>query len=374
MSNSLIIRVADDNKVPAGTALAVDRVKFSQSIDKIIKNDPNINYINQEINSLEQFKNNIVVIETGPLTSHKLANEIIKLTNINSLDFFDAIAPIIYKDSINMKVAWKQSRYNKGEGDDYINCPLNEDQYKNLISLVEASPKIEFKEFEHTPFFESCLPIEEMIRRGPETLRFGPMKPVGLNNPNSELKPYAVVQLRQDNALGSLYNMVGFQTKMTYKSQKEVFKNIPGLEKAEFARLGGMHRNTFINSPKLLDNFLRLKRNHNIYFAGQITGVEGYVESAAIGNLVGRIINKLVNQRKFVLPPKNTAHGALLAHLTKLANPKTFQPMNVNFGLFDTKNDPDLIKKKGKDRKKIISQKALNSFKNWINNSDHNYY
>ena len=318
----------------------------------------------KEITSLKIFKDDIIVIATGPLTSKKLSEEIEKLTSKKSLDFFDAIAPIVYFESIDMSIAWKQSRYDKGEGDDYINCPLTKSEYFQLIENIINSPKTEFKDFENTPFFESCLPVEEMIRRGPETLRYGPLKPVGLTNKHSNVKPYAVVQLRQDNKLGTLYNIVGFQTKMTYSAQKNVFKNIPGLQNAKFARFGGLHRNTFIKSPKVLDKYLRLKTNKNIFFAGQITGVEGYVESTAIGNLLARILSSIILNKKFISAPKSTAHGSLHKHITKNANVNTFQPMNINFGIIDSFNKN--IKVKGKERKALKTRKAIKDFKNWI--------
>ena len=254
-----------------------------------------------------------------------------------------------------MSVAWKQSRYDKGNGDDYINCPLSKEEYYQFIEKIKKAPKMEFKEFEDTPFFEGCMPIEEIIRRGDETLRYGPMKPVGLKNPHKKEEPYAVVQLRQDNKSGTLYNIVGFQTKMKHGAQKEIFKTIPGLENSEFARLGGLHRNTFIKSPKLLDPFLRLKNSQNIIFAGQITGVEGYVESSAIGFIAGIIAAYDLKNKKLKLPPENTAHGALLKHITMNANPDTFQPMNINFGLMpdinlDLKNKKHI---KGREKKKF---------------------
>ena len=367
LSNSLIMKSADKNKVPAGSALAVDRVEFSSFIDKKIKQDKNISFFNQEVTSLKQFKDDLIIIATGPLTSKNLTNSIEEIIGKETLDFFDAIAPIVYADSIDMSICWKQSRYDKGSGEDYINCPLNKNQYYELIDLIKKSPKVEFKEFEKTPYFEGCLPIEEIIRRGDDTLRFGPMKPVGLSNPHSKEKPYAVVQLRQDNAIGTLFNMVGFQTKMNYNSQKNIFKMIPGMQNAKFARLGGLHRNTFLNSPFLLDENLRLKNNKNIYFAGQITGVEGYVESCAIGNLVGRMIEKHIKNQEFIPPPENSAHGALLKHITSNANPKTFQPMNINFGLMNLNTINKLSKLKGREKKKKISENALNCFKSWIN-------
>ncbi len=368
IADSLIMKCADHNKVPAGSALAVDRDNFTKEVNKTIKSIPNINIINQEVRSLDEFKNQIVIVSTGPLTSKTLTENIKIKTSENSLAFYDAIAPIVYKETINMSVAWKQSRYDKGSGDDYINCPLSKEEYYQFIEKIKKAPKMEFKEFEDTPFFEGCMPIEEIIRRGNETLRYGPMKPVGLTNPHKKEEPYAVVQLRQDNKSGTLYNIVGFQTKMKHGAQKEIFKTIPGLENSEFARLGGLHRNTFIKSPKLLDPFLRLKNSQNILFAGQITGVEGYVESSAIGFMAGIVAAFDLKNKKLNLPPENTAHGALLKHITMNANPDTFQPMNINFGLMpdiylDLKNKKHI---KGREKKKIQSNIAINSFKEWI--------
>ena len=368
IADSLIMKTADNNKVPAGSALAVDRDDFAKDVNKTINSISNINIINQEVKNLNEFDNQIIIISTGPLTSSILTESIKSITSENSLAFYDAIAPIIYKETINMAVAWKQSRYDKGNGDDYINCPLSKEEYYQFIEKIKKSPKMEFKDFEDTPFFEGCMPIEEIIRRGDETLRYGPMKPVGLTNPRKKEEPYAVVQLRQDNKPGTLYNIVGFQTKMKHGSQKEIFKTIPGLENAEFARLGGLHRNTFINSPKLLDPFLRLKNFQNIFFAGQITGVEGYVESSAIGLIAGIIAAHDLKNKRLKLPPENTAHGSLLKHITMNANPDTFQPMNVNFGLMPDIN-ADLKNKKhikGREKKKIQSNSAINSFKEWI--------
>ena len=368
IADSLIMKCADHNKVPAGSALAVDRNNFSKEVNKTIKSIPNINIINQEVRSLDEFKNQLVIVSTGPLTSKTLTESIKIKTSENSLAFYDAIAPIVYEETINMSVAWKQSRYDKGNGDDYINCPLSKEEYYQFIEKIKKAPKMEFKEFEDTPFFEGCMPIEEIIRRGDETLRYGPMKPVGLKNPHKKEEPYAVVQLRQDNKSGTLYNIVGFQTKMKHGAQKDIFKTIPGLENSEFARLGGLHRNTFIKSPKLLDPFLRLKSSQNIIFAGQITGVEGYVESSAIGLLAGIVAAYDLKNKKLKLPPENTAHGALLKHITMYANPDTFQPMNINFGLMpdinlDLKNKKHI---KGREKKKIQSNTAINSFKDWI--------
>ncbi|MDC0227828.1 methylenetetrahydrofolate--tRNA-(uracil(54)-C(5))-methyltransferase (FADH(2)-oxidizing) TrmFO [Alphaproteobacteria bacterium] len=371
IADSLIIKSADLHKVPAGSALAVDRDNFANHIDKSIKENKSINVINKEIKNLDQFKNEIVIVATGPLTSKNLSNNIKEKTSETSLSFYDAIAPIVYKDSIDMSIAWKQSRYDKGEGNDYINCPLSRDQYYKFIENVKNAPKMEFKGFENIPFFEGCMPIEEIIRRGDETLRYGPMKPIGLTNPHKNEEPYAIVQLRQDNKSGTLYNIVGFQTKMKHAAQKKVFKTIPGLENSEYARLGGLHRNTFIKSPKLLDTFLRLKKSSNIIFSGQITGVEGYVESSAIGLISGMVAASDLRNKPFKLPPENTAHGALLKHITSNANPETFQPMNINFGLLPDINliQNDKINKKmyikGREKKKIQALKALNSFNKW---------
>ena len=368
IADSLIMKTADNNKVPAGSALAVDRDDFAKEVNKTINSISNINIINQEVKNLNEFNDQIIIISTGPLTSRKLTESIKIKTSENSLAFYDAIAPIVYKETINMSVAWKQSRYDKGSGDDYINCPLSKEEYYKFIDKIKKSPKMEFKDFEDTPFFEGCMPIEEIIRRGDETLRYGPMKPVGLTNPHKKEEPYAVVQLRQDNKSGTLYNIVGFQTKMKHGSQKEIFKTIPGLENAEFARLGGLHRNTFIKSPKLLDPFLRLKNFQNIFFAGQITGVEGYVESSAIGLLAGIIAAHDLKNKRLNLPPENTAHGSLLKHITMNANPDTFQPMNINFGLMPDINLGSKKKKhvKGREKKKILSNTAISSFKEWI--------
>ncbi len=372
LADSLIMKTADLNKVPAGSALAVDRDNFAKNVHKVISSIKSINIINKEVKNLDEFDKEIVIVATGPLTSKKLAESIKTKTLESSLAFYDAIAPIVYQESIDMSVAWKQSRYDKGEGDDYINCPLSKNQYYQFIDAVKKAPKMEFKEFEKTPFFEGCMPIEEIVRRGDETLRFGPMKPVGLTNPHKSEEPFAVVQLRQDNKSGSLYNIVGFQTKMKHGSQKEVFRTIPGLEKSEYARLGGLHRNTFIKSPKILDTFLRLKSSPNIIFSGQITGVEGYVESSAIGLITGLVAVNDFNETKFELPPENTTHGALLKHITLNANPETFQPMNINFGLMpDINNNDKLDRKKikylkGRDKKRIQALQSLKAFSEWV--------
>ncbi|MFP4313220.1 MAG: methylenetetrahydrofolate--tRNA-(uracil(54)-C(5))-methyltransferase (FADH(2)-oxidizing) TrmFO, partial [Alphaproteobacteria bacterium] len=342
--NSLIMREGDKAAVPAGGALAVDRDIFSQGVTKALRDHPNITIETGEVAGLPPEEWEHVIIATGPLTSDALAHEIAKLTGEGELAFFDAIAPIVHAESIDMSVAWFQSRYDKavgpGTGKDYINCPMNKAQYENFIhELLNAEYGL-FKEWElpsgskslaeqeeDTPYFEGCMPIEIMAARGPETLRFGPMKPVGLTNPHDGAEePYAVVQLRQDNEMGTLYNMVGFQTKMKWGEQKRVFQMIPGLENAEFARLGGLHRNTFINSPKLLDKQLRLKKRPSIRFAGQITGCEGYVESASVGLMAARMAVAEIRGETFELPPLTTAHGALLNHITGGAKSDTFQP------------------------------------------------
>ncbi len=384
-ANSLIMREADANKVPAGGALAVDRDNFSAGVTAALKAHPNIEIRREEIDGLppEEWVNTIIA--TGPLTSLPLANAVHELTGEDALAFFDAIAPIIHKDSINFDVAWFQSRYDKkgpgGDGADYINCPLDAAQYEAFIAALIESEKTDFKEWEKsTPYFEACLPIEVMAERGIETLRFGPMKPIGLTNPNRDEKPHAVVQLRQDNAIGTLYNMVGFQTKMKYGAQTEVFKMIPGLENAEFARLGGIHRNTFINSPILLDQTLRLNKRPSLRFAGQITGVEGYLESAAVGLMTGRFAAADALSQSQPIPPATTAFGALLNHITGghmsegAGAKKSFQPMNVNFGLFPEISVPRTDetgkrlkgKEKGFAKKRAISQRALTDVDQWL--------
>ena len=368
--NSLIMDCADKTKIPAGGALAVDRDKFSSMISSKISNHNLISINREEIKNLNSLNNSDpILIATGPLTSESLANSIISNTGENSLAFFDAIAPIVYFESIDMSKAWFQSRYDKGDGKDYINCPLSKEEYFIFVSELLKSKKIDFKKWEkETPYFEGCMPIEVMAERGIETLRHGPLKPFGLTNEHDPSnKPYAVIQLRQDNTLGTLWNIVGFQTKMTYEEQKRVFKTIPGLENANFARLGGLHRNTFINSPSLLNNELSLKSSPNIYFAGQITGVEGYVESSAIGLLAGLFISLLIKNKEIIFPPNESALGSLLNHVTNNANRDTFQPMNINFGLF-----PNIISNDGKQKKidkrlrrNLISQNALDKINEW---------
>jgi methylenetetrahydrofolate--tRNA-(uracil-5-)-methyltransferase len=365
-ANSLILRCADEHKVPAGAALAVDREGFSQAVTDALCNHPLITLERGEIDGLPPVEWGNTIIATGPLTSGSLAEAIRDATGEKSLAFFDAIAPILYKESINFDKAWFQSRYDKGDGKDYINCPMNKDEYNAFIDALLAGEKTEFKDWEKdTPYFDGCLPIEVMAERGRETLRHGPMKPVGLTNPHDPLvKSYAIVQLRQDNALGTLYNMVGFQTKLKYGAQVDVFKTIPGLENADFARLGGIHRNTFINSPRLLDPTLRLKSRRDIRFAGQITGCEGYVESAAVGLMTGRFTAAEKQGRELPLPPAITAMGALLGHITGGADESTFQPMNVNFGLFP---ELELTKRvKGRDRKKLYTDRAIPAFDDWL--------
>ena len=361
-AGSLILRAADANRLPAGGALAVDRHGFSAEVTRAIEGHANIQIAREEIAGLPPEEWKSTIIATGPLTSTALANSIRTLTNDDGLAFFDAIAPIVHKESINFDVCWMQSRYDKGDGADYINCPMDEPQYRAFIAALIAGEKTDFKEWEKsTPYFEGCLPIEVMAARGEETLRFGPMKPVGLCDTRTGRRPYAVVQLRQDNALGTLWNMVGFQTKLKHGAQTEVFRMIPGLENAQFARLGGLHRNTFINSPKLLDGSLKLKARPSIRFAGQVTGVEGYVESAAIGLLAGRFASAETRGEAVVAPPPTTAFGALLAHITGGADEKTFQPMNVNFGLF-----PELKGTRGKDRKRAMSHRAIADLEAWL--------
>ena len=371
-ANGLVISTAYEHKLPAGGALAVDRDEFANSITNKLKSHPNIKISYEEVTSLPNEGKWIVA--TGPLTSSKLANSIVEFTGTEALAFFDAIAPIVYFDSIDMSKAWMQSRYDKGETEEertaYLNCPMTKEQYYKFIDALLAAQKTEFKEGETANYFNGCLPVEVMVERGIETLRFGPMKPVGLTNPHSEEKPYAVVQLRRDNALGTLYNIVGFQTKMKYGAQKEVLRMVPGLEKAEFARLGGIHRNSFINSPTLLDNQLRFKPRSNIRFAGQITGVEGYVESASIGLLAGRFASLEIFNKSIPDVPVNTAIGSLVNHITGGAHAKTFQPMNVNFGLFPAIEGLKSGRKGRSDRYRAYTERAKKSWSDWLSNFD----
>ncbi len=362
--NSIILRCADANQVPAGGALAVDRNAFSVAVQTLLEKEPLIKIERDEITNVSGNGWERVIIATGPLTSNALAKSIGQKTGEDSLAFFDAIAPIVYKDTIDFNTAWFQSRYDKGTGSDYINCPLSEDQYNDFVLELERGKKTEFKDWEkETPYFEGCLPIEVMASRGRKTLAFGPMKPVGLTNPHTPgERPFAVVQLRQDNALGTLYNIVGFQTKLRYEDQKRIFRMIPGLKNARFARLGGIHRNTFINSPRLLDQKLRLKVEPKIRFAGQITGCEGYVESAAVGLLAGLFTSADIAEADIILPPQETAIGALLAHITGDFRSSIYQPMNVNFGLFP---EPEERTRK-RDRKAFYTNRAREHFEQWL--------
>ena len=369
LAGSLIMQAADASKVPAGGALAVDREQFSKSVTDKLNAEPRVEIRREEISELPTSECGTVIIATGPLTSSKLASAIQKITGENALAFFDAIAPIVYKESVDFEVAWFQSRYDKGSGKDYINLPMNEGQYYSFIEELLKAQKTDFMGWEETtPYFEGCLPIEVMAKRGPKTLAFGPMKPIGLTNPHApHQKPYAVVQLRQDNSLGTLYNIVGFQTKLTYSEQKRVFKMIPGLKQAKFARLGGLHRNTFINGPKLLDHFLRLKARPNIRFAGQITGCEGYIESATLGLLAGKFVAAEQCAVNLSEPPPTTAMGALLNHVTGGGLADCYQPMNINFGLFPPiKNVTNL---RGREKKKLLTERALLASAKWLKKS-----
>jgi methylenetetrahydrofolate--tRNA-(uracil-5-)-methyltransferase len=372
-AGSLIMDAADRHRVPAGSALAVDREGFAQAVSQTIAAEPLIRLMREEIAGLPPPDWDKVVIATGPLTSPALAEAVRAITGADALAFFDAIAPIVHRESIDFSRAWFQSRYDKsgpgGDGADYVNCPLDKPEYEAFIAALLAGEKTDFKEWEATtPYFEGCLPIEVMAARGVDTLRFGPMKPVGLNDPNTGRRPHAVVQLRQDNALGTLFNIVGFQTKLRHGEQTRIFRMIPGLEKAEFARLGGLHRNTFLNSPLLLDGTLQLKAQPRLRFAGQITGVEGYVESTAIGLLAGRFAAAERLGRIPSLPPPTTALGALLAHVTGGADARSFQPMNCNFGLFPPVAEPPTGKKKlrGDDRRRQLSTRALADLELWL--------
>ncbi|WP_101340425.1 methylenetetrahydrofolate--tRNA-(uracil(54)-C(5))-methyltransferase (FADH(2)-oxidizing) TrmFO [Cereibacter azotoformans] len=367
-ARGLIMEMASAHRLPAGGALAVDRDPFAESVTARLRAHPLISVVEEELAELPS--DGEWIIATGPLTSSSLAESIRAVTGAQSLAFFDAIAPIVYAESIDMSVAWRQSRYDKGETEDertaYINCPMTRDQYEAFIDALLAAEKTEFHEGETAGYFDGCLPIEVMAERGRETLRHGPMKPVGLTNAHKpQDKAHAVVQLRRDNKLGTLYNIVGFQTKMKYGAQTSVFRMIPGLENASFARLGGIHRNTFLNSPTLLDDRMRLKLRPNIRFAGQVTGVEGYVESAAMGLLAGRMAAAEILGRDLPPPPPETAMGALITHITGGAEAKTFQPMNVNFGLF-----PPIDAKGGrrgrKDRYKAYTDRAKAAFTEWL--------
>jgi methylenetetrahydrofolate--tRNA-(uracil-5-)-methyltransferase len=390
--DSLVMRAADANQVPAGGALAVDRDGFSAAVTQVLETHPLVTLCRQEVADLPPADWDNAIVATGPLTSAALADAIANLVGEQALAFFDAIAPIVHRHSIDMSVAWLQSRYDKagpgGSGADYINCPLSRPQYEAFVDALLAGQKVSFHDWEAaTPYFDGCLPIEVMAERGRETPRHGPMKPFGLTNPKApDIKPYAVVQLRQDNRLGTLFNMVGFQTKLTHGEQVRIFRTIPGLENAEFARLGGLHRNTFLNAPKLIDATLRLKAAPRLRFAGQITGCEGYVESAAIGLLAGRFAAAERLAQPLTPPPPTTAHGALLGHITGGhiesvdAGPRSYQPMNINFGLF-----PPLVRSptraedgtrlrgtaKTLAKKRAISRRALGDLALWLAGREH---
>ncbi|MGQ0584422.1 MAG: methylenetetrahydrofolate--tRNA-(uracil(54)-C(5))-methyltransferase (FADH(2)-oxidizing) TrmFO [Reyranella sp.] len=366
-AGSVIMRAADAHKLPAGGALAVDRHGFSAAVQETLLAHPLVTLERAEVAGLPPEDWDSVIVATGPLTSPALGEALAKLTGEESLAFFDAIAPIVHHESIDLTVAWKQSRYDKGgpggDGADYLNCPMEKPEYEAFVAALLAGDKTEFKEWEaNTPYFNGCQPIEVIAATGPQTLRFGPMKPVGLRDPRTGHRPWAVVQLRQDNALGTLWNIVGFQTKLKHGEQTRIFRTIPGLEKAEFARLGGLHRNTFLNSPRLLDATLRLKAMPRLRFAGQITGCEGYVESAAVGLMTGRFAAAERLGRTQAPPPNTTAMGALLGHITGGADATTFQPMNVNFGLFPPIDGTF----KGKERKQAMSARALRDFDLWL--------
>lgn len=365
---SVILRTADAHRVPAGSALAVDREGYAEAVTQAISSHPNIQLLRERIDTLPM--DGPVIVATGPLTAAALAGSIGDATGADSLAFFDAIAPIVHRDSIDMDIAWMASRWDKGETKDYINCPMDREQYLAFHQALLDGEKTEFKDWEKdTPYFDGCMPIEVMAERGVDTMRYGPMKPVGLDNPRTGRWPYAVVQLRQDNALGTLWNIVGFQTKLKHGEQVRLFRTIPGLENAEFARLGGLHRNTFIQSPKLLDERLRLRARPHIRFAGQITGCEGYVESAAIGLLAGRFAAAELLGKAIAPPPLTTALGALLGHITGGADADSYQPMNINFGLFPPVEGARGGRKRKADRKAMYAERALEDMKAWIMSS-----
>ncbi len=359
---SLIIKAADQSRVPAGSALAVDRDQFSLTITQALESHPNVRIRREEVAEIPA--DCICVVATGPLTSDKLSQAITRLTHSNHLYFYDAISPIVDADSINMDIAFRASRYDKG-GDDYLNCPMDEATYHAFYEALLAAEKVQPKSFEQTPFFEACLPIEVMAERGRETMQFGPLKPVGLEDPRSGLRPYAVVQLRTENVHRTCYNLVGFQTRLTYGEQKRVFRMIPGLEQAEFLRYGSLHRNTFINSPQLLRNTLQFNERDSLFFAGQLVGVEGYTDSAAMGGLAGINAVRKLQGLPLVTPPPTTGHGCLVSYITT-ADPQRFQPMNTNFGLFP----PLSVPVRDKERKRqLISQRALDDHAAWLSRS-----
>lgn len=366
---SLIMEAADQTKVPAGGALAVDRDGFAKLVTEKIKSSPLLEVINQEVTEFPDKDDPLTIIATGPLTSPAFIESIKNMVNQQSLSFYDAIAPVVYKDSIDFSKAWYQSRYDKGDKYDYINCPMTKEEYYHFVDELLKAEKMPFHDFEEPHYFDGCLPIEVMAERGADTLLFGPLKPVGLTNPHSNEKPYAIVQLRQDNKEDTLRNIVGFQTKMKYGEQTRIFKMIPGLENAEFARLGGIHRNTFIQSPKLLDEFLRFKAQSNVMFAGQISGCEGYVESANTGMLAGYYASCLIKNQTPIMPPRTSATGAMLGHL--LDDTADYQPMNINFGVFPTiqgeiTSNGKFRKIKGADRKEAYCRRALADFAQWL--------
>lgn len=366
--DSLVMAAAAKAEVPAGSALAVDRDLFSAEVEAALAAQPTLEIVRERIDTLPAA--GLTIVATGPLTAAALADSIGQATGADSLAFFDAIAPIVYRDTINMDVCWMASRWDKGETKDYINCPMTKEQYLAFHAGLLAGEKTEFREWEaNTPYFEGCMPIEVMAERGVDTLRFGPMKPVGLDNPHEATPefpngrwPYAVVQLRQDNKLGTIWNMVGFQTKLKHAEQVRLFRTIPGLENAEFARLGGLHRNTFLNSPELLDRQLRLKTAPHIRFAGQVTGCEGYVESAAVGLMAGLMTAAEATGRDWTAPPRTTALGALLSHITGDAEAESYQPMNINFGLFP----PPPAEVKKKQRKEAYTARAKQDMAEWL--------
>ena len=359
-SSSLILACGDAARVPAGSALAVDRDDFSARVTAALEAEPLVEIRREVIDRLPDWASTIIA--TGPLTAAPLAESIKAKTGEDALAFFDAIAPIVHRDSIDFDTAWFQSRWDKGDGKDYVNCPMDHDQYEAFIDALLSGEKTEFKEWEaSTPYFEGCMPIEVMASRGRDTLRFGPMKPIGLTDPRTGKRAWAVVQLRQDNALASLFNIVGFQTKLKHGEQTRVFRMIPGLQSAEFARLGGLHRNTFIKSPVLLDNVLRLKADSRLRFAGQITGCEGYIESAAVGLMAGRFAAAEHRGEQPAAPPSTTAMGALLSHITGGAEADSFQPMNVNFGLFP----PLDAKVRKNERRQALARRALDDLAAW---------
>jgi methylenetetrahydrofolate--tRNA-(uracil-5-)-methyltransferase len=355
---SLIVRIADSVRVPAGGALAVDRDQFAQRITQALESNPNVRIIREEITEIPT--DCVCIIATGPLTSDKLAEAIRTVTNAKHLYFFDAISPIIDADSINMESVFRASRYDKG-GDDYLNCPMDAAQYDGFYAALMAAEKVQPKEFEKTPYFEACIPIEVMAERGRQTMLFGPLKPVGLENPKTGGRPFAVVQLRAENIHGSCYNMVGFQTKLTYPEQRRVFRMIPGLEQAEFLRYGSLHRNTFINSPQLLRDTLQLKARGTAFFAGQLVGVEGYTESAAMGGLAGINAARGLAGLPLVTPPPTTAHGSLIAYITT-SDPRHFQPINTNYGVFPPL--PKRIRDK-EQKRRMIGERALKDWEEW---------